>query len=428
MSNRTSLKSLAIATAITAAAVFLVVVATPGRAEAQVGTGGILGTVGTGGSGGTAFAAGDFFTSIQQQSDPPVSLTTFELSRFFNKANCDCSTPVNVFIALLSSGVAKRQTAGITTGTVSIVLGTGCNNVQNLQTGTFTGSCLQIASEPVLTFLSQAQYTVATDARTLSTFINQTGAIFDGGTNSGTGTGTATACTSPIGQSFTQTINFNFDFGSGGIDLSVPFSMLIDVVPPPPPAAVRIQGGDEALVMNWTAVDQALVPDLLGYQILCSRADQYQVFNETPTNDGGTSTGSFGSAFQVCPKIRAAMGGLDAGIENLNPLYVCSPQLSAQATSDRVEILQNDITYAAAVVAIDSSGNPSEPVIGYGKPVKTLSFYDVYRDQTPQGQATGGFCAISTGRSGAKTTAAGLSLLAVTAIGVVITRRRRRRR
>jgi hypothetical protein len=92
-----------------------------------------------------------------------------------------------------------------------------------------------------------------------------------------------------------------------------------------------------------------------------------------------------------------------------------------------VEILQNDITYAAAVVAIDASGNPSEPVIGFGKPVKTLSFYDVYRDQTPQGQATGGFCAISTARPAARTTAA-LSLLAVAAIGIVITRRRRRRR
>lgn len=419
MSNRTSLKSLAITSAITAAAVFLVVVATPGRAEAQVGTGGILGTVGTGGSGGTAFAAGDFFTSIQQQTDPPVSLTTFELSRFFNKANCDCSTPINVFIALLSSGVAKRQTAGITTGTVSVVLGTGCSSIIGLQTGQAAGACLQIASEPVLTFLDQVSYTVPTDARTLSTFFNSTGAIFDGGTTANNGT--ATACTSPIGQSFTQTINFNFDFGSGTIDLSIPLMVVIDLVPPPAPTGVTIRGGDEALVMNWTAVDQATTPDLLGYQILCSRAGQYQVFNETPTNDGGTSTGSFGSAFQICPK--TATG---TGIEGLDPLFVCSPQLSAQATSDRVEILQNDIVYAAAVVAIDASGNPSEPLVNYGKPVKTLSFYDVYRDQTPQGQATGGFCAISTARPVAKTTAA-LSLLAV-AIGVVVTRRRRRRR
>ena len=68
-----------------------------------------------------------------------------------------------------------------------------------------------------------------------------------------------------------------------------------------------------------------------------------------------------------------------------SPLRLLASAVGA-ATSDRVEILQNDITYAAAVVAIDASGNPSEPVIGFGTPVKTLSFYDVYRDQTPQGR------------------------------------------
>jgi hypothetical protein len=419
MFNRTSLKSLA----VTAAIAGLIVIATARRAEAQVGTGGTLGIgVGTGGSGGTAFAAGDFFTAIQQQTDPPVSLTTFDLSRFFNKANCDCSTPVNVFIALLASGIAKRATAGITTGTVSIVLGAGCSSVFGLQNGQNDGSCLQIASEPVLTFLNQASYTVPTDARTLSTFFNVTGGVFDGGTGTGTGTGTAAACTAPIGQQFTQTVNFNFDFGSGGIDLSVPFSLLIDLVPPPAPTGVRIQGGDEALVLNWQSVDQAIVPDLLGYQILCSRADKYQVFNELPNDAGGTSSGPFGAAFQTCPATRTG-----TGVEGLDPSFVCSGLLSAQATSDRVEILQNGITYAAAVVSIDNSGNASPPLVNFGTPIKTLSFYDVYRDQTPQGAATGGFCAVSTAGPRAKTTAA-LSLFAVAAIGVVITRRRRRRR
>ena len=418
MLNPKSLKSLALAASVAG----LIVLAAPGRAEAQItGTGGTTVT-GTGGSGGTAFAAGDFFTSVQQQSDPPVSLTTFELSRFFNKANCDCSTPVNIFISMLSSGIAKRATAGVTTGLLSVVLGAGCNSYDSA--AQVAGGCLLIASEPVLTFLNQASYTIPTDARTLSTYFNSTGVIVDAGTSTtGTPTGTATACTSPIGQAFNSTINFNFDFGTGYVGLSIPFTLQIDLVPPPAPTGFKIQGGDEALVLNWQSVDQATTPDLLGYQILCSRAGQYQVFNEAYADDGGASTGAFGAAFQTCPKTRTG-----TGVAGLDPLFVCSGQLSAQATSDRVEILQNDITYEAAVVAIDASGNPSDPVIGYGKPVKTLSFYDVYRDQTPQGGATGGFCAITTARTGAKTTAAALSLLAVTAFGVVITRRRRRRR
>jgi hypothetical protein len=417
MLDRTSLKSRSLA--IAAAVVALVVLAASGRAEAQVGTGGTGIGTGTGGSGGTAFAATDFFTTIQRQTTPPASLTTFELSRFFNKAACDCSTPVNIFIALLSSGIAKRTTAGITSGTVYIVLGNGC-------TSFFANSvvgCLTVASEPVLTFLNQASYTVPTDARTLSTYFNATGVPVDGGTATPGGpNGTAAACTSPLGQAFTTTVNFNFDFGSGQINLSVPLLVNIDLTPPPAPAGFKIQGGDEALVLNWQSVDQAITTDLLGYQILCSRADQYQVFNELPNDAGGTGSGPFEAAFQTCPATRSG-----TGIEGLDPTFVCSGLLSAQATSDRVEILQNDITYAAAVVAIDNSGNPSEPVTGFGKPVRTLSFYDVYRDQTPQGQATGGFCAISTARPAAKTTAA-VSLLAVAAIGAVIARRRRRRR
>jgi hypothetical protein len=417
MFDRTSLKSRPLALA--AAVVALVVLAATGRAEAQIsGTGGTTVT-GSGGSGGTPFAATDFFTSIQQPTNPPVSLTTFELSRFFNKANCECATPVNVFISLLSSGIAKRATAGVTTGNLQVVLGQGCTSPT--AAGVAVGGCSVLASEPVVTMLNQASFTIPTDARRLSTYFNSNGVPVDGGSgDSTTPTGTATPCTSPIGQTFTSFINFNFDFGSGTA-LTIPLNLQIDVVPPPPPTGVTIQGGNEALVLNWTPVDQAIVNDLLGYQILCSRADQYQVFNESPTNDGGTSTGSFGSAFQVCPLTRTG-----TGVEGLDPLFVCSSQLSAQATSDRVEILQNDITYAAAVVAIDASGNPSEPVVHYGKPVKTLSFYDVYRDQTPQGQSTGGFCAISTARP-VKTTAA-VSLLSLAAIGLVITRGRRRRR
>ncbi len=420
MSNRTSLKSLVIAASIAG----LIVIATAGRAEAQIsGTGGTLGVTGTGGTtGSTAFAAGDFFTTIQQQTNPPANLTTFELSRFFNQAACDCSTPVNIFIALLASGIAKRTTAGITSGQLYIVLGNGCTS---FDAGSITvGGCLTIASEPVLTFLNQASYTIPTDARTLSTYFNATGVPVDGGftTTGNTMTGTATACTSPLGQAFTTTVNFNFDFGDGQIDLSVPMTLQIDLSPPPAPAGVKVQGGDEALVLNWQSVDQAITTDLLGYQILCSRADKYQVFNEVGNDAGGTSSGPFGAAFQTCPATQTGMG-----VEGLDPTFVCSGLLSAQATSDRVEILQNGITYAVAVVAIDNSGNPSPPLVNYGTPIKTLSFYDVYRDQTPQGQAAGGFCAVSTAGPRAKTTAAGLALVAVVAVGSVVARRRRRR-
>src|SRR5262249_21279294 len=178
----------------------------------------------------------------------------------------------------------------------------------------------------------------------------------------------------------------------------------------------------EALVINWDAIDTAIVPDLQGYQILCSRADQYQVFNIGLAPDGGlgTSGGPFSAAFQTCPAARTGMG-----VEGLDPTFVCSGILTAQTTSTRVEILQNDITYAAAVVAVDNSGNPSEPLVNFGTPIKTLSFYDVYRNQTPQGQATGGFCALPTARPRLASTLGALALFALGALGLAIVRRPR---
>src|SRR5450755_4191534 len=90
----------------------------PGRARAQLlGTGGTGLTTGTGGSGGTTFSSSDIFVGVQQTSG--VNLSDFDVARFFNKAHCDCSTPVYIFIALQQSGIAKRSTVTGQTGMVS---------------------------------------------------------------------------------------------------------------------------------------------------------------------------------------------------------------------------------------------------------------------------------------------------------------------
>jgi hypothetical protein len=398
-------------------AVFVVAVAllAPGRAQAQLlGTGGTGTITGTGGSTGTTtFTTSDIFVGVQQV--PMVNLSDFDVARFFNKAHCDCSTPVYIFVALQQSGVAKRTTVTGQTGTVSVVLGPDCASLDTQIIGQQTGNCIAVGSEPVLTFLNQTSYTIKTDARTISNYLAPVYTV-----DAGTTVGNLGSCTSAIAQ-FTQTINVLFDFdGDGIIDLNVPDSVIVDLNPPPPPTGVTIQGGDEALVMNWTAIDTSVTTDLLGYQILCSRADQYQVFPETGT-DGG-ATGSFGAGFLVCPQTQTG-----TGIEGSDPTFVCSPLLSAESTSYRVKILQNDITYAASVVAVDNSGNASAPIVGYGKPIKTLSFYEVYRNENPQdpGGASGGFCALATARPRLTSTLAALFVFGLGALGLAIVRRRR---
>ena len=407
----------------------LVLAATTGDARAQLtGTGGTV-TTGTGGStGSSVLSASDLLVAVSEQ--PPVVLSTFEQARFFNRGRCDCATPINIFISLLASGVAKRNQITQQTGSVQVILGPGCSSIIGQQ----IGNCVPVpmGTEQVLTFLNQGQFIIPTDARFLSSYLNGS-QVVDGGVS-------VNNCevAAGIGQ-FNQTVNVNFDFnGDGTVDLSIPLQLLIDLVPPPAPSGVKIQGGNEALAISWDAIDTALVPDLQGYQILCSRADQYQVFNIGYAPDGGlgTSGGPFNAGFLTCPANRTGMG-----VEGLDPTFVCSGLLTAQTTSTRVEILQNDITYAAAVVAIDNSGNPSPVTVGptatngscgsnpgcYGKPIKTLSFYDVYRDQTPQGGATGGFCALPTARPRLATTLGGLVLAALGALGLVIARRRRGR-
>ena len=407
MLHRTSPRAFVVSAALAG----LIVIAAAGRAEAQVGTGGTFGTggtTGTGGSGTSVLQASDFFVGVEET--PPVALSIFDQSRFFNKARCDCSEPVYILVSLLQTGVAKRSQITSQAGTVQVILGPGCAGIINQQ----IGNCLPLkgGTEEVLTFLSMGKFLIPTDARTLSTFLN-TSTAFDAGVSIG-------SCQATLAQ-FTQTVNILFDFdGDGVVDLPLTLSLLIDLNPPPPPMPVTIQGGNEALVLNWPSLDTSIVTDLQGYQVLCSRADQYQVFKELPNDGGGTGSGPYGAAFQTCPAARTG-----TGVEGLDPTFVCSGLLSAQATSARIEILQNDITYAAAVVAVDNSGNASEPLVGFGTPVKTLSFYDVYRDQTPQGSATGGFCALPTARPGVKTTAAALALFALGALGLAISRRRK---
>ena len=95
------------------------------------------------------------------------------------------------------------------------------------------------------------------------------------------------------------------------------------------------------------------------------------------------SDGTFEPGFQTCFKNLTPT----SGVQGLDPLFTCSPLLAPTSRSFRVKILQNDITYGVAVVAIDRSGNPSTPDILYATATKTKSFYDVYRNDADRDHA-----------------------------------------
>jgi hypothetical protein len=384
--------------------------ARPARAQ-LTGTAGITGTTAP-----ATLADGDIFIGVQQQEGS--NLAAFDLARFFNKANCDCDTPVFIFYALTASGFAKRSL--VTTGTVTFWVGSGCQAFGLAQ----QEDCRLLASEPIATFMALGSDTIPTTARIMSTdtTINTTVAA-DGGIISSNPLGVFTPtpdCTSQT-NGFTQTVYANFDYGSNGtVDYSASQAVLVDLTPPPAPTGVTIAPGNEAITVRWTSVDYTVNMDLQGYQILCQRGGGLQVFAD----------GTFTPYVKSCDTSRTAPG--PAG---LDPLFVCSPLLNRSDTAYRVKILQNGIYYGATVVAIDNSGNASPADVQFAQPAKTDSFWDVYKNgnltnggvgqtATP-GAATGGFCAVGgdgrLGRWGAGAAATAL-------VAAVLFRARRRRR
>ena len=108
-------------------------------------------------------------------------------------------------------------------------------------------------------------------------------------------------------------------------------------------------------------------------------------------------TATFEPGFQTCPATisrRPAFRGLD-------PFFVCSPLLAPTTRSFRVKILQNDIIYGVAVVAIDKQRQRQRTP---GHPLREAAIQDqellrrLPRRRDPdqvRAAATGGFCTLA---------------------------------
>ncbi|HXU07026.1 MAG TPA: hypothetical protein VN903_39000, partial [Polyangia bacterium] len=320
-----------------------------------------------GGTTSNGFAPEDFF--VRAQDIQGHTLSDFDVARYFNKARCDCSQNVFVYVALSQTGLAKQATL-TTEGNIEVWLGTTCSDI-NLR----GARCVPLAKTSVSAFLHDlaGRLYVPTDARNMASQPNL-GTGFDGGAGGGFPNPDCTM----TGEQASQTIWVLWDKdGDGAPETSATQTVDFDVRPPPAPSGVSVEGGNQALIVHWTGINAASYPDLVGYQILCKRGADLQVF----------ANSTFEPGFQTCtsptPKPIPDAGPIsidpnfDGGVEALNPLFACSPLLSPTTSSFRVKILQNAITYGVAVVAIDKSGNASVPDVFYGAPILTKSFYDV---------------------------------------------------
>lgn len=410
-----------------------------GIAEAQLtGTGG---TVGTG-----TLTASDFFIGVQKVQG--VNLSDVDKARFLNRASCLCQRDVWLKAILNASSAAKAATiAG--TDEVTMKLGVSCDQPaltnQCPTIGSLTFSEFRLSGMVVHTtvdVLAQpyGANTIVTATGTGGTGgaggATGTGGIGGTGGDSGTGGGTGVVSGScDVNDAFNQPVwifvgaQTLSDIGTGQL------SVVIDGTAPPATPTVTVTGANEALNVTWTAINMDnSVPDLLGYQIFCTRADQYQVFKS------GTFDTSIDSCF-IDPGAGSGTGGSSGGtyytgptdldpnaLADVNTHYACSDLLSASTTSHRVQILENGINYGIAVASVDRHGNAALalPTPPFTMPKPTLDFYHQYRVGDPQGQATGG-CAVVGPSFDLPATTRGLAS-GVIALGMVLFRRLRRRR
>jgi hypothetical protein len=376
-----------------------------GRASAQLGVGGSGGSSGLG-----SLSSSDFV--IRPESQPGVALRDFDLQRFFNVANCECDVPVTVFFTLSPTGFAKRGI--VSTGTVEFWVGYLCDQP-------LVRRCTSLGSTSLTSFMSNGGVRVTTSAQVVSLNQGQPqigtpdldgGVTFvDGGTN-------VNGCA--VGTAFDQ--NFYLLVTSSGTttyDPVLTLTVRIDLAAPPQPGGLTVQPGNEGLVVNWTPIDVSLLDDFLGYQVLCDRAGELQVF----------SNGTFPSSISTCPTAPLPPPP-DSNVKGLDPNFLCSPLLTASTSSFRIKILQNDIIYGVGLAAIDTHHNGSTPQIVYQAPTKTLSFYDKYRNGDnglEPGRASGGLCAVAPLGEGAAPGPAGWAAAGAMLAAAALRRRPRRR-
>jgi hypothetical protein len=359
-----------------------------------------------------SWASSDFALVVQAPAGN--ALSDFEVQRFFNKARCDCDEEAFVYVALTAAGLAKKASNAPRGGSIEVWVGSQCDNI-------LTGRqqrCTQLYSNLFASFLANPEVTIPVSVRVLSTDPLE---LRDDGTTPSVFTPNPT-CTLKK-EKHSQNIYVLLDTNNDGTpDTPFTTTVEIDLTAPPrpviPPDPNGVMGGNQAVIINWEGVDISIYQDVIGYQVLCNRAGELQVFND----------GTFDSAIQTCPATRGM------GVEGLDPRFVCSPLLSPSTRSYRVKILQDGINYGVGVVAIDKSGNALTPEVLFGKPTKTKSFYDVYRDcyngttdnQCIEGEASGGMCALAPEQSVTRTAGwlAGAAALAIA--GLVLRRRRRR--
>jgi MYXO-CTERM domain-containing protein len=343
---------------------------------------------------GTSLVATDFEMKLEKKvGDEFVLPNKLEADLFFNRARCECDTPVAIRVAMTTQGIMKRSL--VDKGNVQLWAGPASCVAHDIadRPKDMTG-CTKLADLPQLPDLFRGPHRVETTVSKL---------FLAGVPPEGKG------CAAVFAQSLWLWVDADQD---GSPDMALSASMAptlaiaIDGEAPPAPTDVTLTPGNEALTVRWTR--STVMSDQNGFLVFCSRADM-AVFN--PSFFSGNE---YQSQKTACPD-KAGMPNPDesTAFNRLDPAFLCS-ELVTTASEWRIKILQNGIPYQVGVASVDTHGNAS-PItnVFVQAPVPTVGFYDAYR--AAGGQASG--CSYGGGSAG------GAALL-VLALGLGWRRRR----
>jgi hypothetical protein len=406
------------------------------RASAQFG--GTGGTIATGGTTGASLLVKSDFTynleSYDQNQKAWVQMNSTLQQYFFNRARCECDGDTTnytgyfrIVIQPASATPAKIQ-AALTANQVSLghgrlYAGNGIANCLSPSIGySLQGNCTNLldptnftAEFPMIVFESERLYTSPPIPVAWMFGANSNPTCGSAGTCD-----VITDCGNPLAQQniyfwaqTTATSSPDFTDPMLSPDLNGALSYA--------PTNVTVQGGNEALIVNWgwpAGISPSGDSSFLGVQLFCQRGADTQVF----AND------TFGPSFMVssstCKNIAPATS-LGEAFFDLTPYYLCSGLLPSTTNSYRITGLQNGIPYGVGVAAIDRYGNVSaiSPAdVVYGTPIPTVDFYSEYKKLG--GSAQGGFCALGSWHS-RKSAALGIGLAGL-ALMLVVRRRSRK--
>lgn len=330
------------------------------------------------------------------------TMSATDVAEFFNASHCICGTPFAVRLQL------SGQSGRLDSVPVEVWVGNACDDTENLADR--DQRCTQIATVSDINDLQTPQTIPIPVAELVSPGITQGGVLPP-----------PYAC--PATEATRNVFVLVDDNGDNEYEnvFTLADDLFVDAVAPPEPTEVQASAGENGAQVTWK-LPQSNTDDLRSFQILCARTDG------TVSDDDGfpRADADYQTPLTECPELFAtaaplpggrARGGGDggpvdagavdagadagpppAGLDVLDPMFVCSDPIGSTSSTARVDGLENGVEYELVLVTVDPRRNPAVTALGRITPSEVIDFWEDYKGQG--GAALGEYCFVATATYG----------------------------